>query len=464
MKPKKNQSGPGLVRKLGRGSIALGTAAFQKIPFGLGTVVSVGLHALAMPSVIHWVQATDVPNRPVSVPVVELDRSELDQLPPSMRQELDRRRAKTKAETPSEGGWDWFGARAGNQGNATVPGASVPKTKVKVPKSSTPQSSGFGSRGRSQSQASRSGSRSRSSVGGWRSPLDNYFRGNTNGNAQNRRLSRLLAQQQAEIERLREQQRRRSRNQALEGSDDKDSKVDEKPDGDDTPKGDETQTTDGKKDGQDSDASDGADEGTNGQGGEANNGDSNTGDAQPEGKGTDIPPDLPEGLRDRLAQLQGSSWEHDGRSQADRDGSFGKALGGDELTPWREAVVANQLKTAEGNIPAEVENQFWLIHTPGKTLDKPLTIPVPSALLCTLSSAPAPVRVAMLGGPDGKFVPNESPKLLTSSGYGQLDGQALEWTYRNLRNVQLTPHQGYIIHLLTLSFPTCDSSGGDPVE
>ena len=414
MKPKKNQSGLGLIRKLGRGSIALGVAAFQQIPFGVGTVVSVGLHGLAMPSVIRWVQATDVPNRPVSVPVVELEGAELDQLPPSMRQELSTSRAG-----PSSGEeWDWFGARSGNRGNATVPKESLPQSST--PKTSTPRSGG-----RSQSSTSRSSS----SVGGWRSPLDNYFRGNTSDNAQNRRLSRLLAQQQAEIERLREQQRRRSRDQDLDEGDGKDGE------GDDT-----------------------SDGGTDGQGGKVDGGDSKPG----AGKGTDIPPELPDELRDRIAQLQGSSWEHDGRSVR----NSGQVLGSAELNPWREVVAANQLKDTEGNKPEEVDDQFWLKHEVGENLEASLVVPFPSAILCSLSPTPGEVDIAMLGGPNGKFVPGESPKLLKSSGYGPLDGEALEWIYRNLRDTQLTPHQGYIIHLFTLSFPTttCNSSGGDPAE
>ena len=423
MKPKKNQSGLGLIRKLGRGSIALGVAAFQQIPFGVGTVVSVGLHGLAMPSVIRWVQATDVPNRPVSVPVVELEGAELDQLPPSMRQELSTSRAGTSSGEE----WDWFGARSGNRGNATVPGESVPKSSA--PKTSTPRSGG-----RSQSSASRSSS----SVGGWRSPLDNYFRGNTSDNAQNRRLSRLLAQQQAEIERLRDEQRRRSRDQDLEG-DEQDSKGDEKPDGDDTPKGDESQTTDG-------------------QGGKGNDGDS-----KPEaGKGTDIPPDLPEGLRDRITELRNSDWVHDGLSKSDRRGinhyttKLGEILYGGDSSHWLQKVNENLLKDEDGNKPTDIDDRRSPTYQP----EEPLVVPtVPRIFLCDalVRRPPDSVRVAILGGPEGKMVPNEVPRIVTSSGYERLDAYALEWMYSELRDTQLTPYRGFAIHIITLDFPSCDS-------
>ncbi len=398
----KNLSMLGRLRGWGQGGLALLGAAFQQMPFGVGMVVSLGIHGVAMPSVIRWVQQ-DTPTPPESVPVVELDEVDLAQLPSAMRDEA-------LAGPGEEGGWDWFTSR----GDA-VPGAEVPPTGDSLPPAASSGRSGFDDGGFDD---------------------DGFDDGESQGDFLARwRRQLALSQRRAEL-----QEERRRRQQAED---------DDQGEGRDTDDADDVDGQDGEVKDEDQQSDDGQ-----------TDGDGETTDDGGEQGATDVPPVLPEGLRDRLATLRESSWEHDGRSQGDRDGKFVGALGSDEFAPWREVVIGNQLKDEKGEVPPEVKGEFWL----ELAFEEPLVVPIPSALRCALSPDPAPVRVAMLGGPDGRFVPEESPKLITSSGYGQLDARALEWLYLNLREVELTPHQGFIIYLLTASFPACESSGGGPTE
>ncbi|MGD1850822.1 MAG: hypothetical protein ACFCBU_09500 [Cyanophyceae cyanobacterium] len=408
MKPKNNKSVLRRLKSLGKGGAAAIVGAFQQIPFGVGTVVSLGLHGLAMPSVISWVQ-TEAPRTPESVDVVTLNEADLARLPEPMRNEA----LTGGSENSDEGsGWDWFTSR----GEAVAP----PSSDAVPPAASS-----------ERSFSRRSGGSSRRSRGGWR------YGGARSGESQDQFLARWRqqlnrAQQRLDIEGGRSQNNDDETNQESDGGQEKDNTED-------------NNSTSG-------DGDNGDDRGEEQENGDRPNEEGNQGGAD-----SDVELVMPEALRNRIAELENRSWEHDGLSDSERGDRYTAVLQSSEFDPWRAliSVEGNQLKNEEGKVPEEVKGSYWL----EQEFEKPLVVEFPALLRCR-SPQPAPVRVAMLGGPDGTFVPDESPKLITSSGYGKLDAEALKWTYTNLSGVQLTEHKGYVIHLFTLYFESCDSNPG----
>lgn len=403
MKPKRHKSVLDRARSLGKGGTAAVVTAFQQIPFGLGTVVSIGIHGLAMPSVISWVQREE-PRPPESVAVVTLDESELNRLPSSMRGEF----SSQDSESSEDGGWDWFTSRSGSAAVTAPESGSLPPAA------------------RSENSLGRSPSR-----GGWKYNTADE----DDGESQDQFMARLRSR----LSRARQRQRQRQRLDINGGRSRNDGTNQTRTGGtgdDDDEKG-EVNSNNDANGGKDRDADD-----------------KNEGNTQGDQK-RDVPPELPPELSDRITTLKEAPISHDGRSLEERETRFTKVLYSDLFDDWIETVSSNGgLKDEKGKTPPEVDNKFWLDYEP----EAPLIMPFRQGLLCALSPEPAPLRLAMLGGPDGKFDPEESPRIVTSSGYEKLDGEALEWMYKNFRETQLTPHQGYIIHLFTLAFPACEAS------
>ncbi|MEM6503650.1 MAG: hypothetical protein AAF685_17660 [Cyanobacteria bacterium P01_C01_bin.89] len=425
MKPKKNKSILRRLSRLGKGGAAAVVGAFQQIPFGLGTVVSIGIHGLAMPSVISWVQ-TEPPRMPDSVDVVTLDEAELTQLPESMRNE-----ALTSAPEESDGGsgWDWFTSR-GQAVSPTDPDQLPPAANSE----------------RSVSRRSGSSKSSGRSRGGWR------FGSSDAGESQDEFLSRWRRQ-------LNRAQRRLDIEGGRSPSNDDDS---------DKGSGESGTQDDGTASGSDENGGDEGDE--TGEGNETGNG-GDTGDTErgnteggnTEGRESDVTTEMPPALREAIAQLmEGDAFSHDGISSTDRKGALPFTLAEiaqNELRDWVAKVDVVKAEEEESdNEGFKSEDAERSSHFLQHSENEGWTLPMPSALRCTLAVDPDPAYIAILGGSDGKFVPGESPKIVISSGYKALDAKALEWAYNNLRDTKLTERTTHLIHLIPVSFPPCPTA------
>ncbi|MEM9245484.1 MAG: hypothetical protein AAGA67_07055, partial [Cyanobacteria bacterium P01_F01_bin.153] len=276
---------------------------------------------------------------------------------------------------------------------------------------------------------------SRRSQGGWR------YGGSDSGESQDEFLARWRrqlnrAQRQLDIEGERSQ-----------SNDDSDKGTDENDTQDDG-----TASGNGENGGADVDEQGEGD-------GKNNSGD--TGDTEGGDSGVEI--EMPAALRDAIAQLmEGDSFSHDGISSTDRKGSLSFTLveiAQGDLKDWIAKVDVVKAEEEESdNEGFKSEDAERSSHFLRHSENEDWTLPMPSALRCTLSVDPDSAYIAILGGPDGKLVPGESPKIVISSGYKALDAKALEWTYKNLRDVELTKRTTYIIHLIPVAFPPCPTA------